>query len=1025
MAREGFVALAVDTPDGRTVKFEVPVGTSEADIQSLAAEALRKAIPDRQYDLPNIPQATMAKLPQTQDQILARQGNLEAADRTLVDQTGDLIYDATGNRDFSRRAGNFLNDVTPLGVLTYGGDALHDVGLAADRGDAAGVLAGLGSAILTFGTMGKPIPRGGGARGVLGELIRDEAGSFGGRNAATADLRALSNAEQLAAEGADRRRIWDETGWFQGVDGKWRFEIDDSGMKYLGNPKTPNAAGAAASRAKARELGYKNENEIPWTKFDDRDKAFDAGNEVFQDTYRNGTPLPEVISHPLLEAAYPDLANLRVKPISGKSRGFNRDTRGAWDQARTAYVRTSMSAPEKRSTMAHEVGAHYVQGREGFAGGAPSSSPTYWNTAGEVEARNVQRRIDMTADERRAIPPWETQDVPDADQVIANSSGMAMDSSPQGALARVAPSAQAKATARQLASMPGAPMKPITTRQVGKLSENYLDLVDLGKEGAEWYPQSGRAIMEHFGENQPRAVKFTGGVGVTSSDTPVLPNLEYAVRGNDQYMMGDTVYTGRYPTAMGQDIKKIYDGPDTTIDDLVSGVDEPYGPKRTPFIRQNLMYEVNDLSTARSVRDVWDLRARGYTNKDGSTFSGTPTAAAHRWGDVQDQGYIIPEANSRGIGGRSDWDTGRVQAAAWVGKKIESEMAKGKSFEEARDLAITDYSHGWDRMYANHSWESAPGSNTGHMTGFDELPWDVRADYHDRTKEAFLTDGGRSRIALGYGSPAGRSYDSVGLYEGVMSPGTQDLIPVARGTGSQFVDPSSVKKMDAVAATQGLLGAQKAAAWNYLSPVKAPRRPKGAGAGATGYRFDLGRTMTPEDVERYGPQVVETFGDRVGILPDPNGFRISEFWQDGDAPKLVDFVERVEKEIGTKAFPTTHTGNYIENAWDQPSGRFGGDYVGALQRLQIPDMAAKFDSFAPDIARKMVDDIDPAMMRDAGFVGSDDIERLRKTIANEGWSGLVRLVESQKGSVAAKDALLASLAGLGGAGALAAVQTRD
>jgi hypothetical protein len=41
-----------------------------------------------------------------------------------------------------------------------------------------------------------------------------------------------------------------------------------------------------------------------------------------------------------------------------------------------------------------------------------------WRLAGEVEARNVERRMHMTEEERRATPPWLTQDVPDEDQII-------------------------------------------------------------------------------------------------------------------------------------------------------------------------------------------------------------------------------------------------------------------------------------------------------------------------------------------------------------------------------------------------------------------------------------------------------------------------------------------------------------------------------------------------------------------------------------------------------------------------------
>ena len=42
---------------------------------------------------------------------------------------------------------------------------------------------------------------------------------------------------------------------------------------------------------------------------------------------------------------------------------------------------------------------------------------------GEVEARNVQTRLGMTAEERVATPPWETEDVVEARQRW-ESSGM-------------------------------------------------------------------------------------------------------------------------------------------------------------------------------------------------------------------------------------------------------------------------------------------------------------------------------------------------------------------------------------------------------------------------------------------------------------------------------------------------------------------------------------------------------------------------------------------------------------------------
>jgi hypothetical protein len=57
------------------------------------------------------------------------------------------------------------------------------------------------------------------------------AGMLGGRLAKTADHDALARAEELAAKGTPRETIWNDTGWFQGPDKKWRFEIDDSGQR--------------------------------------------------------------------------------------------------------------------------------------------------------------------------------------------------------------------------------------------------------------------------------------------------------------------------------------------------------------------------------------------------------------------------------------------------------------------------------------------------------------------------------------------------------------------------------------------------------------------------------------------------------------------------------------------------------------------------------------------------------------------------------------------------------------------------
>ena len=56
--------------------------------------------------------------------------------------------------------------------------------------------------------------------------------SYGGVNANTADQKTLARAQELQMQGEDDERVRKETGWHTGMEGKLRFEIDDSKMKY-------------------------------------------------------------------------------------------------------------------------------------------------------------------------------------------------------------------------------------------------------------------------------------------------------------------------------------------------------------------------------------------------------------------------------------------------------------------------------------------------------------------------------------------------------------------------------------------------------------------------------------------------------------------------------------------------------------------------------------------------------------------------------------------------------------------------
>lgn len=300
------------------------------------------------------------------------------------------------------------------------------------------------------------------ALGLAGQSMpfapHSSAGIFGGRLAKTADQTALRTAEEMHAGGADRGAIWDKTGWFQGGDGKWRFEIPDDKAQM-----NPNVYGSGIPPGR-------------WGRI--------AGEVWHKDLYD----------------AYPDLRNatgMVESRMPGSPAGGSYSAPGLARSGEETIHIQSPTVDEARSVGLHEL-QHAVQEREGFASGGnpamfkqgddailsrdalsyrrelegldPSLTPKqkdeiirqryramgaedwippaaardiahdvegnpaetlqrvmqlygtdkrtspysprelYRQVPGEIEARNVQSRRDMTPDERRARPPWETAD---------------------------------------------------------------------------------------------------------------------------------------------------------------------------------------------------------------------------------------------------------------------------------------------------------------------------------------------------------------------------------------------------------------------------------------------------------------------------------------------------------------------------------------------------------------------------------------------------------------------------------------
>ena len=196
--------------------------------------------------------------------------------------------------------------------------------------------------------------------------------SYAGENARNADREALERAQRMEEQGFDRKDIFRDTGWFRGADGKWRFEIDDSGMKY-------RRGGDAQFRRDHPE----------YVRYMELEEKFIEGtikpDEVTELMELHGTwgreylrlyervdggvaTLRNMIEHDDLFEQYPALADVKVRFADlGQTGGY-------WSKKNNEIVLHEQFRGDPEAELIHEI-QHAIQDVEGFAGGA---SPEYW-----------------------------------------------------------------------------------------------------------------------------------------------------------------------------------------------------------------------------------------------------------------------------------------------------------------------------------------------------------------------------------------------------------------------------------------------------------------------------------------------------------------------------------------------------------------------------------------------------------------------------------------------------------------------
>lgn len=228
-----------------------------------------------------------------------------------------------------------------------------------------------------------------------------------GIGARTADSAALRRAEALEKSGTDNETIRQETGWYRGMDGQWRFEIDDSDAAFSRSGEAQysadNADYARYTQLMNRMLtGELTEAEHAELLGLDK-KNGSTKKELARRIDEGNATLRDIMQHNALFEAYPEIAETKVKFAdmpSGTAGSYNRETNTI-----TLDTKLKYDANEALDALMHEV-QHRVQAAEDFSSG---TNPGYWNRgenydrAAEKYRDNRARLLNGLSTEDRAL----------------------------------------------------------------------------------------------------------------------------------------------------------------------------------------------------------------------------------------------------------------------------------------------------------------------------------------------------------------------------------------------------------------------------------------------------------------------------------------------------------------------------------------------------------------------------------------------------------------------------------------------
>ena len=356
-------------------------------------------------------------------------------------------------------------------------------------------------------------------------------------------------AQQMEDQGEDRETIWKETGAIRDTRGNWVEEVDDSGAKFypLGDAKRQGNPDWVRLKALENKMlaGTITQEEL------------EEARGLAQATrgMPNGTTLGDYLDHPELFQAAPGIENTPFRMADIGTKG-ERTGRGI-------TLNQNLPADQRLSTALHET-QHELQGLEGRPGGSgveywrakgtEDAKELYRRTAGEIEARETQRRMNMTAQERRENMPdlgWDQA-------VFADDSPSAQMSAEEKGAIHNELLEKVQATAQTL----GEPLAELTGEEFTKGEKNLVQQVgeyfdQLGgqveRQGFGTVRLSRRGIKDSMGHGlgRKKAAAFAAVPEVIQNGVQIDYQKDWKGRGYDTYVFAGGVTIAGEPNVMG------------------------------------------------------------------------------------------------------------------------------------------------------------------------------------------------------------------------------------------------------------------------------------------------------------------------------------------------------------------------------------------------------------------------------------------------------------------------------------------